>query len=65
MIEAIVAAAGIIVALVFAFFRGETSSDKKHKEKERNAYEAYLKDIERAASAKPSGGLSDDPYNRD
>lgn len=65
MIEAIVAGAAIVVGLIVAFLRGQANANKEHKEKERDAYEAHLRDIERAASARPSGGVSDDPYNRD
>lgn len=64
MIEAIVAGAAIVVGLVVSFLRGQASANKKHKEKERDAYEAHLRDIERAASAKPSGSVSGDPNNR-
>lgn len=64
MIEAIVAGVAIIVGLIVAFFRGAASANRKNKERERDAYEAHLRDIERAAYAKPTGSVSDDPHNR-
>lgn len=35
------------------------------KVKEADAYEQHLRDIQSAASARPTGKLSDDPNNRD
>jgi hypothetical protein len=65
----IVGALGVVIAILAAWLKGRLSGAKAErnaqKAKEADAYEQHLKDLAAAATARPSGGLSDDPNNRD
>lgn len=59
----------VVVAFLATYFKGWLAGSKiertKQKAKEADAYAKHIEDIERAANARPSGRVSDDPYNRD
>ena len=60
--------AAIVAALGWGAYQrraGAKSAETKQKAKERDSYEAHLRDIERSASARPSGSVSEDHHNRD
>lgn len=60
--------AAVFVALV-AFIKGRLDGARdernRNRAKDADAYEKHLKDIADAGNARPTGGVSDDPYNRD
>lgn len=56
----------IVVAFGWSIRRGGRLAERNaQKAKELDAYEKHLKDLADAANARPSGSVSDDPYNRD
>lgn len=58
----------VLAALGLAFqqrLAGAKAERNKQKAKEADSYAKHLQDIADAAVAKPSGSVSDDPYNRD
>lgn len=59
---------GLVLA-AGAWIHGRVSGAKAQsnadKAKEADAYAKHIQDISDAANARPSGGLSDDPNNRD
>lgn len=57
-----------IAALGWGFAQrraGAKAERNAQKAKDADAYEEHLKDLAAAATARPSGSLSDDPNNRD
>ena len=60
--------AAIVVVLGWGLYQrreGAKSADLKNKAKERDSYEAHLREISDAAYARPARSVSDDPHNRD
>lgn len=60
--------AAIAGAFGFGIYKERVGASKeraKQAAKERDSYAKHLQDIERAAAAKPRGGVSGDPHNRD
>lgn len=60
--------AGVLGALGWGFHQrlaGAKAERNAQKAKDADAYEEHLKDLAAAATARPSGSLSDDPNNRD
>lgn len=56
-----------VILGVVAWLRRDARKDERNKlrAKEADAYEQSLKELADAADARPSGSVSDDPYNRD
>lgn len=68
MIELVIGAAVAVGALVWAFLRGASHSDTKHKARERDAYERHLDEISDAHDARNRVGRvpgDRDKYRRD
>lgn len=59
------AATAIITGLLWLTHILKKAGRDEQKAKEADAYEKHLQDIADAGRARPSGGVSDDPYNRD
>ncbi len=58
--------AAIVAAFAWSIRRGGRLAERNaQKAKELDAYEKHLKDIADASNARPSGSVSDNPYNRD
>jgi hypothetical protein len=61
--------AGAIVAILATLgtllFKAKKAGVDQQKAKEADSYAKHIQDIADAANARPSGGLSDDPNNRD
>lgn len=59
---------GILGALGWGLHQrraGATAERNAQKAKEADAYAKHIEDVANAGNARPSGGVSDDPYNRD
>jgi predicted outer membrane lipoprotein len=59
------AATAIITGLIWLTHTMKKAGRDAYKAKELDAYEKHINDIARSAAARPRGGVSDDPYNRD
>lgn len=59
------AAVAVLIGVWRVFVAGQKSGEDRRKVKEAEARAKNLEDIKRAANAKPVGGVSDDPHNRD
>lgn len=61
--------AGAIVAILgfmgTLLFKAKKAGVDQQKAKEADSYAKHLQEIQDAANARPAGGLSDDPHNRD
>lgn len=59
----------VVGAFLATYLKGRLAGSRlertKQKAKEADAYAKHIEDIERAANTRPSGRVSDDPYNRD
>jgi hypothetical protein len=65
----LIGAGAIAVVWLLTIFKavlwGSARERDKQAAKERDSYAQHLKDLADAANARPSGGMSDDPNNRD
>jgi hypothetical protein len=54
-----------IAALGTLFYKADKGGYNRKKAEDLDAYEKYIEDLNRAANARPTGSLSNDPNNRD
>lgn len=54
-----------LLTILKAVLWGASRERDKQKAQEADVYEQHLKELAAAANARPSGGVSDDPNNRD
>lgn len=61
----IIGGGAILAVWLFSIIKALSAGKSIQKAKEADSYAKHIQEIERAAAAKPRGGVSVDPNNRD